>query len=286
MVHGSKKKKAHPETSTPTSAFIFLRMSASPATTSIFLAILALFPQLSYSSPATISTPSSLSYAERTSMRPAPLSLAHPPVPPVKGIWLIKCHFFWNICIAPTSNRLVQSRLLKSSRNTLLKLMQGTFKYISLYSLTKYVLLQKRYRWDPLHERVIWDIWEKRTSLRYKDLMYEVRTDDSDAFKKKREATQRNCLQGHSGKGPTSIPTGLVGENGRDIYTIRVVCSTALAKGTMAKYQELKANATRLHIETGSPMPTYKQLMFKDTSGSNKGHVYNFGSQSSAITIE
>ncbi|KAI5652598.1 hypothetical protein M9H77_29785 [Catharanthus roseus] len=43
-------------------------------------------------------------------------------------------------------------------------------------------------------------------------------------------------------------------------------------KEHVAKYQELKTNAKRLHIETSSPMPIDEQLMFEVASGSNKGH--------------
>ncbi|KAI5671933.1 hypothetical protein M9H77_12297 [Catharanthus roseus] len=53
-----------------------------------------------------------------------------------------------------------------------------------------------------------------------------------------------------------------------------------------AKYQELKANAEHLHIMTYSPIPTDEQLMFEAGSGSNKGHVCGFSSQSAAITVE
>ncbi|KAI5678237.1 hypothetical protein M9H77_09187 [Catharanthus roseus] len=45
-------------------------------------------------------------------------------------------------------------------------------------------------------------------------------------------------------------------------------------------------DADCLHIETGSPISTDEQLMFEAASGSNKGHVYGFGSQFAAITAE
>ncbi|KAI5675867.1 hypothetical protein M9H77_06817 [Catharanthus roseus] len=232
MVRGTKKKRAHLETSTPASATILLGTSASPTTTSTPLVTLTPFPQLSYLSLTTISAPSSSS-AAGTSLRHAPC------------LRLIKCHFFFNICTASTSNRLVQNGLLKSLRSTFLRLMQ------------------KKYRWDPLHKHAIWDAWEKRASLHYKDLMYEVpytslcNVWSSDAFKKKREAAQRNHLQGHGGQGP---------ENRRGICTFRVVRATASAEGT-----------------NGSTTPTDEQLMFEATGGSNKGHVYSFCSQSAAI---
>ncbi|KAI5680991.1 hypothetical protein M9H77_02218 [Catharanthus roseus] len=43
------------------------------------------------------------------------------------------------------------------------------------------------------------------------------------------------------------------------------------------KYQELKANIERLHIETSSSMLINEQLMFEAAGGSNKGHIYGFG---------
>ncbi|KAI5669008.1 hypothetical protein M9H77_18861 [Catharanthus roseus] len=49
---------------------------------------------------------------------------------------------------------------------------------------------------------------------------------------------------------------------------------------------ELKANAERLHVETGSHILTDKQLMFEAADGSNKGHIYGFGLQSTTITAK
>ncbi|KAI5676389.1 hypothetical protein M9H77_07339 [Catharanthus roseus] len=93
MVLGSKKKRAHPETSTsPATTFtpralasIPLGMSASPARTSTLPATLTPFPQLSYSSLMPISTPS-LSSATGTSSRPTPSLSVRPPAPPMQGI--------------------------------------------------------------------------------------------------------------------------------------------------------------------------------------------------------
>ncbi|KAI5677076.1 hypothetical protein M9H77_08026 [Catharanthus roseus] len=121
---------------------------------------------------------------------------------------------------------------------------------------------------DLMHEHVIWDAWQKQASLRYKDLTYEVRVDR--------------------------------GENGRGLYTVRLVCPTASVEGTMsrytiqrvsgeAKHQEPKANAKNLHIDTHLLIPIDEQLMFEAVGGSNKGHVYGFGShlqQSLQSTVE
>ncbi|KAI5677479.1 hypothetical protein M9H77_08429 [Catharanthus roseus] len=85
------------------------------------------------------------------------------------------------------------------------------------------------------------------------------------------------------------------GEDGRSLCIVENVSPTGSAKGTMgrymirpilAKYQELKANAEHLHIETSSPIPTDEQLMFEATGGRNKGHVYGSVSQFAAITAE
>ncbi|KAI5676203.1 hypothetical protein M9H77_07153 [Catharanthus roseus] len=78
MVRGSKKKRAHSETSTPASASIPPKMSASPVATSTLLVTLAPFSQLLYSNSAPISTPS---YAGRILLRPAPSSSARPLAP-------------------------------------------------------------------------------------------------------------------------------------------------------------------------------------------------------------
>ncbi|KAI5656754.1 hypothetical protein M9H77_25547 [Catharanthus roseus] len=62
--------------------------------------------------------------------------------------------------------------------------------------------------------------------------------------------------------------------------------SDAFKKKQEAKYQELKANEERLHIETSSSMPSDEQLMFEAACSSNKGYVYDFGLQFTAITTE
>ncbi|KAI5654732.1 hypothetical protein M9H77_31919 [Catharanthus roseus] len=111
MVRGSKKKRAHLETSTPASASIpprtsapasasiSLWMSASPAATSPPPATLTPFPQLPYSSPAPISSPSSSSSATGTSSRPTPSLSARPLMPPVQGALGSR------ILILPTADR-------------------------------------------------------------------------------------------------------------------------------------------------------------------------------------
>ncbi|KAI5654483.1 hypothetical protein M9H77_31670 [Catharanthus roseus] len=98
-----------------------------------------------------------------------------------------------------------------------------------------------------MHERVIWDAWHKRASLRYKDLMYEMQT----------VGYQPDWMT-------TAQYTSLCDEWG----------------------SELKANTERLHIEVGSSILTNEQLMFEAAGGSNKGHVYSFDSQSTAVTAE
>ncbi|KAI5670941.1 hypothetical protein M9H77_11305 [Catharanthus roseus] len=106
MVRGSKKKRAHPETSTgpaTTSTTLVLAsvpegMFASLTTTSTLpaltyippeastpLATLTPFPQFSYSSLTPISTLSSSSSAMGMSSRPTHSSLACSAVPPVQG---------------------------------------------------------------------------------------------------------------------------------------------------------------------------------------------------------
>ncbi|KAI5670558.1 hypothetical protein M9H77_10922 [Catharanthus roseus] len=84
-----------------------------------------------------------------------------------------------------------------------------------------------------MHEHAIWDAWHKRASLRYKNLMYEM---------------------------TTAQFTNLLGEDGQGLCIVGTICPTASAEGTVdrytirsAKYQEMKANANHLYIDTGSP---------------------------------
>ncbi|KAI5683159.1 hypothetical protein M9H77_04387 [Catharanthus roseus] len=72
MVRGSKKKRAHPETSSPPAlAFVPPGTSTSPVATSTSPVTLTPFLQLPYSSLPPISTPSFLSSAMGTSSRPS-----------------------------------------------------------------------------------------------------------------------------------------------------------------------------------------------------------------------
>ncbi|KAI5683705.1 hypothetical protein M9H77_04933 [Catharanthus roseus] len=95
----------------------------------------------------------------------------------------------------------------------------------------------------------------------------------SEAYKKRREAPQQNRLQGRGGPGPGKHTSGSSGKRSELINVFFV----------LAKYQKLMENAKRLHIETGPPILTDEQLMFEAASGSNKGHVYGFGSHSSSM---
>ncbi|KAI5658521.1 hypothetical protein M9H77_27314 [Catharanthus roseus] len=72
-------------------------------------------------------------------------------------------------------------------------------------------------------------------------------------------------------RGTVRTLAGVVGETRRSICTIRVVHSTASAKGTVGRY------AIRRVLG---------KLMFEAAGGSNKGHIYGFGSQSTTITGE
>ncbi|KAI5666924.1 hypothetical protein M9H77_16777 [Catharanthus roseus] len=168
--------------------------------------------------------------------------------------------------------------------------------------------ISKEASMGPMHERAIWDAWQKRASLRYKDLMYKVRNDGyqlnwmtiaqytslcnewgSKAYKKRVEAAQQNQLQcpsKHTGGSRSFIECFLItfkfessfmfvaGEDGRGLWTVGTICPTASVE-ERAKYQELKANVECTYIETGSPILIDEQLIFEDASGNNKGHVYN-----------
>ncbi|KAI5672737.1 hypothetical protein M9H77_13101 [Catharanthus roseus] len=106
-----------------------------------------------------------------------------------------------------------------------------------------------------MHEHAIWDAWEKRALLCYKDLMYEVRMDgyqpnwmtsaqytslydvwSLDASRRSGRWHRETTCRGVVAKGSASTLAGLVGENGRGICTIRVVFPTASAKVTVGRH--------------------------------------------------
>ncbi|KAI5657197.1 hypothetical protein M9H77_25990 [Catharanthus roseus] len=97
MVLESKKKRAHPETSTTTLASTLLRTFASPATISTSPVTFTPFPQLSYSSPPPISTSSSSSSIAGTSLRPVPSLSTRPLAPPVHGAADFRIHILLTI---------------------------------------------------------------------------------------------------------------------------------------------------------------------------------------------
>ncbi|KAI5666801.1 hypothetical protein M9H77_16654 [Catharanthus roseus] len=97
-----------------------------------------------------------------------------------------------------------------------------------------------------------------------------------DAFKKKREGAHRNYLQGHDGQRPGKHTDESSGRK-----WARVVRPTTLAKGT-EKYQELKRNAERLHIETHSPIPRQAVNPSPPSAGRQQQYVIGFVTSSAA----
>ncbi|KAI5653973.1 hypothetical protein M9H77_31160 [Catharanthus roseus] len=95
-----------------------------------------------------------------------------------------------------------------------------------------YTKLRKRYRWDLIHKRAIWDAWEKWASLCYKDLIY----------KQKKMGETFAQLE---------LYVLVNYQKGQWVDTRRILG------------KELKANAECRHIEIGSPMPTDEQLMLR-----------------------
>ncbi|KAI5661688.1 hypothetical protein M9H77_21011 [Catharanthus roseus] len=104
----------------------------------------------------------------------------------------------------------------------------------------------------------------------------------SDCSKVIIEIMKAHFVEAHPGFGKSSRKGR---EDGRGLHTVRTVCPTTSAE-RKAKYQEMKTNMEKLHIETGSPILTEEQLMFEVASGSNKDHVYGFGSKSTVVTVE
>ncbi|KAI5680859.1 hypothetical protein M9H77_02086 [Catharanthus roseus] len=95
----------------------------------------------------------------------------------------------------------------------------------------------------------------------------------------------RTSCRGVVAKVPASTPAGLAGEDGRGLRTVRTVCPTTSTERPVGQILGAEGNAECLHIETGLPISTDEQLMFETASGSNKGHIYGFRSQSAAVTM-
>ncbi|KAI5652869.1 hypothetical protein M9H77_30056 [Catharanthus roseus] len=79
-------------------------------------------------------------------------------------------------------------------------------------------------------------------------------------------------------------------EDGRGLRTVGTVCPTASTEWTVGRYTIRPvlsdANTERLHVESGSPILTDEQLMFEVFGDSNNSHVYDFNSQSAAVTMD
>ncbi|KAI5656787.1 hypothetical protein M9H77_25580 [Catharanthus roseus] len=95
----------------------------------------------------------------------------------------------------------------------------------------------------------------------YRTIYESLQSMELKCFQEEAEVAQRNRLQGRGGQGPINHTGG-----SRSFIEWR-------KKMGKAKYQELKAKAECLHIETGSPMLIDDQLTFEATGGNNKGHV-------------
>ncbi|KAI5663601.1 hypothetical protein M9H77_22924 [Catharanthus roseus] len=113
----------------------------------------------------------------------------------------------------------------------------------------------KRYQCDPIHERAIWDAWQKQASLLYKNLMYKVQVlgyqhdcmtivqytslcDEwgLEAYKERLRRHGRTVYRDVVVRGSTSTSVGLAVENGRGLCTVRPICPTASAEGTVGRY--------------------------------------------------
>ncbi|KAI5667226.1 hypothetical protein M9H77_17079 [Catharanthus roseus] len=149
---------------------------------------------------------------------------------------------------------------------------------------------RKRYRWDPLHEHAIWDAWQKRASLRYKDLMYERAHMLSRSGRRHRGTVCRGMVPRGSASTLADLDHSMSGGRkwARHLQnqSCTSYCISKRDNGSTPEILGAKGEREHLHIEISSPIPTDEQLMFDVAGGSNKGHVYDFGSQSAAITIE
>ncbi|KAI5676697.1 hypothetical protein M9H77_07647 [Catharanthus roseus] len=239
---------------TPSASASIPPRTSTPPTT------LTPFPQLSYSILAPITTPSS-SFVVGTSSRPIPSPSTRLPTPPMQGVVGSR------ILILPMADNFSkQSACAKSIIEIMKKhFVEAHASFGKIPNRIKnlwYTKFRKMYQWNPLHEHAIWDAWEKRASLRYKDLIYEMLSRRSG--RRHRGIVYRGVVT----RGPASAPAGLAGKNGR------------------GEISGAKAERKRLHIETDFPILTDEQLMFEAAGGSNKGHIYSFGSQYAAITAK
>ncbi|KAI5682548.1 hypothetical protein M9H77_03776 [Catharanthus roseus] len=279
IVRGSKKKRTHPDSSTPpavasippvtsaspmvtstplTAASTPLMMFTPTTTVSIPSATLTLFPQLPYSSLAPISIPSSSASAVETSSRSAPSLSAPPPRRLQQAIGMCK-------------------------------------DYFKNYEAA---LCREKVSMRPRHEGPIQTAWEKWTSARYKDLMYDIRIDglyghwNSNPYKKKWEAAKVNRLQGRGKQRPTSTPAGLShslsGGRKQMKYLHSLSCTSSyLSKRdsrwicvSTSQIFRVKGKCRTSLYKDRLRSPSHEQLIFEAAGGSNNDHVYGFGSQS------
>ncbi|KAI5677531.1 hypothetical protein M9H77_08481 [Catharanthus roseus] len=151
MVRGSKKKRAHPDSYDPPPT------ASTPPLASIHSTTLTPFPQLPYSSPSPIPTPSSSAFAVGTLLMPAPSSSA---APPAQG--------FADACSLVTSH---SKSFNKQSACAKIILETTKLHFVEAHPYFGKVSMDLRY------EGPIRTAWEKRASTCYKDLMYDVRVD-------------------------------------------------------------------------------------------------------------
>ncbi|KAI5681718.1 hypothetical protein M9H77_02946 [Catharanthus roseus] len=91
----------------------------------------------------------------------------------------------------------------------------------------------------------------------------------------------RTDYRGMVARSPVRSSAGVAGEDGQGLRIVGPLYPIASPEGTVGRYTIQRvlgeANAERLHIETGSPIPTDEH---KAASGC---HVYGFGSRPAAI---
>ncbi|KAI5671416.1 hypothetical protein M9H77_11780 [Catharanthus roseus] len=129
----------------PTTASTPPRMSTSPVAASTLPATLTLFLQLPYSSPVPTSTPSSSSSVgmERCLPHHHHHVHRHPPLYYQHELWHLPLHQPLHLSLHQPLHLPVHPRVVLTSHH-----------YLTHHS-------QKKYRWDQMHERDIWDAWQR-----------------------------------------------------------------------------------------------------------------------------
>ncbi|KAI5664510.1 hypothetical protein M9H77_23833 [Catharanthus roseus] len=224
----------------PAAASTLPGMSTLPTAASTPLATLTPLQQLPYLSLAPTSTPSASS-AEGLSSRPIPSSSACPPAPAASSA----------ASLAPSSQGVVDSLILILQTADSFDKQSDSAKVITEIMKAHFVEVYPSFGKVPDRMKNMW-----YTKFRVIFMM-------NGAWRHTRRGGRwysRTGCRGMVARGLTSTPAGLAGEDGQGLFTIRTVCPTSSAEGTVGRYTIRpvlsEVNGECLHIETGLPIKT------------------------------